>query len=303
MANEPVKSDNIIQPQQILLPKKVYIGDTAELRCTFNSNSVVFAQLVADGTAEINLSTFTAPLNAKEYEILQVNLSPAGVNYYQLSVLFKAWKTGSVQFPSIQLKNQNIVFQPVSIVSITEQNSISSLKDTSSPFLLPGTTYKLYGALIILLILIITGIRIFIKRKSILFYINNKRLLRKYRKNKKQTIKQLEMLVKEDKEDSCFAEEYQHLLRNYFEVRFDYPFSKCASSELSKGFLEVTNGLVSEEKENAFDDIAATFIRTDYIRYKEGASFLENEKNDLCSMVINKIETLEKTEGVKDKNA
>ena len=27
----------IITSQQILVPKKVYIGDTAELRCTFNS--------------------------------------------------------------------------------------------------------------------------------------------------------------------------------------------------------------------------------------------------------------------------
>ena len=42
----------IIEPQQILVPKKVYIGDTAELRCTFNTanpeikNDTLFAYIL-----------------------------------------------------------------------------------------------------------------------------------------------------------------------------------------------------------------------------------------------------------------
>lgn len=296
--------NTIIQPQQILLPKKVYIGDTAELRCTFNSNSIIFNQLLMDGPADLSLSIFTAPLDAKDFEILQVKLNPAGVNYYQLSVIFKAWKTGEISFPPIQLKDTVIEFQPVSIVSITEQNNTSILKDTLSPFLLPGTTYKLYGALITLILLIIVGIRLFIKREKIIFYINNKRLLRKYKKNKKQAIKQLQILSKTDEQDSAFAEKYQHLMRSYLETRFAYSFSNCASSELTKGFLSATNGLASEQKVEAFGDIAATFIRTDYIRYKDGATLFENEKQDLCNLVIEKIETLEKTEEPKeDENA
>lgn len=288
--------NTIIQPQQILLPKKVYIGDTAELRCTFNSNAVIFNQLVMDGPADLSLSIFTAPLDAKDFEILQVKLNPAGVNYYQLSVIFKAWKTGSVQFPPIQLKDTIIEFQSVPIVSITEQNNTTILKDTVSPFLLPGTTYKLYGAIIALILLIIIGIRLFIKRERIIFYINNKRLLKKYKKNKKQTIKELQSMAKNTESDKAFAENYQHLIRKYLEVRFDYGFSNCSSSELVKGFIAATNNLASEQKTEAFGDIASTFIRTDYIRYKTGATLFENEKQDMCRMVIEKIEILESVE-------
>ena len=44
-----------ISPQQILIPKKVYIGDTAELRCTFNSPDPFLKQLTSSGTAELPL--------------------------------------------------------------------------------------------------------------------------------------------------------------------------------------------------------------------------------------------------------
>lgn len=287
--------DTIIQPQQILLPKKVYIGDTAELRCTFNSNNVVFSQLVMDGTAEINLSAFVDPLDIRDYEIQQVILSPAGINYYQLSIIFKPWKTGDILFPPIHLKNVQIELQPVQIVSITEQNNATTIKDTVAPFLLPGTTYKLYGTLILLLILVIIGIRIFIKRDKILLYINNKKLIRKYKKNKKKTIKELKLLADTTEPDQIFAEKYQHLMRNYLEIRFDYAFSKTTSSEMAQGFLKATNNLASDIKTEAFGDIAATFIRTDYIRYKSESIFFENEKKDLCNMVIAKIEILENT--------
>ena len=41
-----------IDTQQILLPKKVYIGDSAELRCTFNSNSLYLKDFVGAGKCD-----------------------------------------------------------------------------------------------------------------------------------------------------------------------------------------------------------------------------------------------------------
>lgn len=282
-----------IQPQQILLPKKVYIGDVAELRCNFSSNSPALKQMVTSGTQNISTNLFVTPLDAKDFEILEVKLSPAGIDFYQLSIIFKPWKTGSINFPALNLNELQIQFEPVSIVSITEQNNTSTLKDNLAPFLLPGTAYKLYGLLVILLIILITGIRLFIKRDKIRFYINNKRLLKKYKRNKKRTIRELNKLSREQIEDSLFSEKYQHIMRTYLETRFAYPFTKAATSEFIKGYFIATNNLASEEKQEAFEDITSTFIRTDYIRYKSGSKLFANEKDDLCKMVLNRIEILE----------
>ena len=156
-----------IKSQQILIPKKVYIGDTAELRCPSNSGELKFKQLTMNGSVEINTEVFTQALDANDFEVFKLELFPVGVNYYQLSITFKAWKTGNIQFPSIKIGDTELLFEPINIVSITEQNKISSLKENMDPLLLPGTAYKLYGALIIFVLLLILAIRIIVKRKKI----------------------------------------------------------------------------------------------------------------------------------------
>ena len=85
-------------------------------------------------------------------------------------------------------------------------------------------------------------------------------------------------------------------MRNYLEVRFAYPFTRAATAEIAKGWQTVTGGLLSETKEEAFGEIAASFIRTDFIRYSQNAHFLENEKIDLIKNLIKQIEILETEE-------
>jgi len=252
-----------------------------------------------NGSVEINTEVFTQELNAKDFEIFKLQLSPVGVNYYQLSITFKAWKTGNIQFPSIKIGDTELFFDPVNIVSITEQNKISSLKENMDPLLLPGTTYKLYGALVVFIVLLIVVIRIVVKRKKIIFFIHNQQLLRKYRKNKKGCLKKLKALINDEDlalSDSDFAQAYQHILRNYLEIRFDFPFTKSASSEFLEGFYKVTNHLLSEDKENAFANIATSFIRSDYIRYSKNATFKDEERENLIESAITNIEVLERIE-------
>ena len=285
--------------QQILIPKKVYIGDQAELRCTFNSPSTELKQLVNkenNGQTELSLVS----LESSDYDIKSVTLSPAGVDFYQLSVNFIPWKTGEIQFPPLTIDGTDLIieFHPVQIVSLvsTDSNNATTLRDTASPLLLPGTTYKLYGALTALIIILIVLIRIIIKRKNIQFFLETKRLQRKYKKNKKQTIRALRQLSDETS-DSETAALIQKIMRNYLEVRFDYPFTNATTSELMKGWQKVTGGLLSDSKEEAFGDIAACFIRTDFIRYSKGTQFNANEKSELIQKLIDRIEILEKEEG------
>ena len=303
-----------ISPQQILVPKKVYIGDLAELRCSFNTPSPVLKQLVANGTYELPLVSQSTDTQ-DDYEISSITLSPAGVDFYQLTVSFIPWKTGELQFPPLTIEDSDLTvnFQPIQIVSLisTESNNTTTLRDTAAPLLLPGTAYKMYGALIALIILLIVILRIIIKRKSILFYLNTKRLQRKYKKNKKQTIRALQQISNEAdissdnnsiKLDALTAEKIQKLLRTYLEIRFDYPFTRAATSEMMKGWQTATSGLLSDTKEEAFGEIAASFIRTDFIRYSQNAGFEKTEIKELINKIIDRIELLEKEEKTEGEN-
>ena len=287
-----------ITVQQILVPKKVYIGDTAELRCTFNSPDAALKALTAQGVAKL-----TNDSEYSDYVVKNVSLAPAGVDFYQLSITFVPWKTGELQFAPYTIEGSEAVinFQPVNIVSLisADEKSATALRDSAAPLLLPGTAYRLYGSLAIFLLVLIITIRIIVKRKSLMFYFDTKRLLRKYKKNKKATIAQLRKLTvlnKTDTSDIEIAEKMQKLIRHYLEVRFDYPFTKAASSEIMPGFYKATGGVLSDKKEEAFGEIAASFIRTDFIRYKCGASFETDELKVLVEKIIKNIETLEFTE-------
>ncbi len=292
----------IISPQQILLPKKVYIGDKAELRCTFNSPSTQLKQMTAGGSTELPLVSQNNSVDLsseelfaiphKDYEIQKITLSPAGVDYYQFTITFVPWKTGELRLPPMELEGTELIleFQPVQIVSMLSTDSAAgtSLHDSAAPLLLPGTAYKLYGALAASIIILIVLIRIIIKRKNLLFYINQKRLLRKYKKNKKQTLKQLK--------HASSAEELQKIMRNYLEVRFSYPFTRCVTSEMMRGWQTATSGLLSDTKTEAFGDIVASFIRTDFIRYSKNGSFAAGELEDLIKTLSVRIESLESSE-------
>ncbi len=292
-----------ISPQQILIPKKVYIGDTAELRCTFNSPDPFLKQLTSSGTAELPLVSQSTE-SQEEYVIKNISLSPSGIDFYQLTITFIPWKTGDLLFPSMEIEGSDIVleFQPIQIVSlITNENiNTSTIRDTAAPLLLPGTTYKLYGTLSGFVIFLIICIRIILKRKNILFYINQKRLLKKYKKNKKQTIRNLYKIADEAEaakiDDQTAAENLQKSLRTYLEIRFDYPFTHTVASEIMQGWQTATGGLLSDTKTEAFGTIAASFIRTDFIRYSKNGKFEENELINLIEKIISQIQILEQNE-------
>ena len=285
---------SVIKPQQILMPKKVHIADTAELRCTFNSDSPKLKSLTSQGTTVLTEEIFKYPIDDDNFEIKSISISPSGINYYQLDIIFTPWKTGSLKFPNIILEDVELSIKSEEIVSLTEEYQTSSLQSSTAPLLLPGTTYKLYGSIVLGLIIIIGLVTLIIKRKKVNFYIKNKKLQKKYKKNKKRAYKALKLINNnQNLTDSEVAEQVQKVVRDYLEVRFDYPFTRSVTSELIPTFERITQSLLSEKKYIAFDEIANTFIRTDYIRYSSNAMFLANERSDLIQLIVKNIEILE----------
>lgn len=300
-----------IETQQILLPKKVYIGDTAELRCTFNSNSLYLKNFTATDGVPLSINAFEAPIDSQNYNIQKITISSVGVDYYQLSITFVPWKTGRIQLPpyniSANFDNTNpltsstltdqleVAFEPVNIVSIVEQNQVTGLSPSAPPMLLPGTTYKLYSVLILFIVLILFFIRSITRREQLAFYIRSKKLLWKYKKNRKLALKALDALLKPDskkvpqKNDKEFAQSIQQILRNYLEVRFDYPFSKTVTSSFMNAFHTIFGGtedfssLMTEQKENACLKMTSLFTRTDFIRYSNLPELSSAEREDIIN--------------------
>ncbi len=294
-----------VQTQQVLVPKQVYIGDRAELRCTFST------------TAQIKAEGFCGELDYNQYDIKDVKLQPSGVNTYTLTIAFVPWRTGDIIIPDYRLSEEAgtagteteademiIHFNPVNIVSLTQKDSITTLRDSASPLLLPGTIYKLYGSLIAAILVLIVGIRLIVKHKDVAFFITRLVSSAKNNSNRRRTIKQLGKIAKNTQlSDNESAAEIQKTLRTYLEKRFDYPFSKTVSSELSAAFTKLTGGLLSEEKQDAYDDIVIAFVRTDYIRYSSASKFGDDEKPALVKKLINDIETIENTKSEKSISA
>ena len=175
-----------------------------------------------------------------------------------------------------------------------EQQNVTGLRSYSSPLLLPGTTYKIYGSLAAIVILFILLIRLIVKWRSVVFWFNNTKLKRRYARSKKATIKALKKLEQENS-DSQISTMLQKIMREYLELRLNYPFTQKLTSEMSLAFDEATCGLADENRYAVFENLISIFVRTDYIRFSdsEDAKFEQGELAQILNNLIDDIEVIE----------
>ena len=232
-----------MKSQQLLVPRQVYIGDRAELRCTFNSASSKLKEITATGPAELSLDLFDTELDSSNYEIKDVKLLPSGVDFYQLSITFVPWKTGSLQFPQVILEDTIIDFEAIEISSIVKEKKLTSIKESQAPFLLPGTTYKLYATLIIIILLIILIVRLIVKHQSVSFFIRSRLLQLKCWHSKKVTEKKLRAQLKSlEQSDKEWAENTQKIMRKFLSVKYQLDLLKLQLQKFCRKFLKLQAG-------------------------------------------------------------
>ena len=282
-----------IQTKQSVFPKAIYIGDRAELRCTFKSDSDL-------PTGPLSTQAFTGPLDFSVYDIKDIALQKsqtgqADEGSYNLVISFVPWRTGKIQLPDFELEGLGTIhFEAVEVLSLVEQQNVTGLRSYSSPLLLPGTTYKIYGSLAAFVILIILLIRLIVKWRAVVFWFNNTKLKRRYLRSKKNTIKALKKL-EEENSDSKISTQLQKIMREYLELRLNYPFTKKLTSEMSFAFDQATCGLADENRQSAFENIISIFVRTDYIRFSDSpnAKFDQGELSEILKNLIDDIEAIE----------
>lgn len=281
-----------LQSQQSTFPKAIYIGDKAELRCSFSSGTNLT-------TGELSTQGFLQPLDLSLYDINKITLTKSGTDYYTLVINFTPWKTGDIFFPDFGLQETfTLHFEGVMVKSLVEQQGATDIRSFSSPLLLPGTTYKIYGGIAAFVVLLIIIIRLIVKWRSVVLWCKNVKLRRRYARSRRYTVRALKTLLQKAGEPGQISTGLQKLIREYLELRLEYPFTKTLTSEMSLAFEKATCGLADEKRSEAFDNIIGIFVRTDYIRFSDSknARFQEGELASIINQLIDDIEVIEEGE-------
>lgn len=323
--------------QQILIPKEVFVGDSAELRYSFRSAVDFF-----DGADSLRISGDTLILETSQKafsslgercSISRAILERSGLDY-TLRIIFVPWMPGTIDFPPLDLDlavygKQNTIagkrdipadahffidLEPVTVASLSEKLGVTTLRKPISPLSVPGTNYLVL--LLIIVALIALGLLVF-------FFIKLPTTLKKYQllkeeigfyKNAHATVKKYKRLAKSDVDDKEFALCWQTIMRSYLEYRFSTSLSALASSRVVAHIEMLTGGLLSSEQQNVVEQIASFFHRTDYIRFAGGsldaellpaqehqAAFLPGERESIIQETQNAIVIFEKKNLPEDK--
>ena len=267
---------------QVVMPKTIYVGDTAELRYTFRSAVDFFADMSdAVLSREIALKSLPLQTDTDDYTILNASLERNGL-LYTFRLVFIPWNTGTIDFPMFDISAAVyggaaapfiIDVQSVEVSSILQDQDEVQLRASMAPLLLPGTIYALYIAAVLSTALLIALIRLIVKWQSVCEAYATRKLLRAYAKNAKELYRHLKRLERAGNkiDDAEFCTDLQQLIRRYLDFRFGYRFSAVSSSALMDTFERVMAGTMSEKSQSGAMSLAAVLRRTDYVRYARGS--------------------------------
>ena len=267
---------------QVVMPKTIYVGDTAELRCTFRSAVDFFADMNdAVLYREISLQLLPFQTDTDDYTILNASLERNGL-LYTFRLVFIPWNTGAIDFPMFDISAAVyggaaapfiIEGLRVEVSSILQDKDEAQLRASMGPLLLPGTIYALYITAVLSVALLIALINLIVKRQSVCEAYATRKLLRAYAKNAKELYRRLKRLdrVGSKIDDAEFCTELQQLIRRYLDFRFGYCFSAVSSSAIMDTFEKITAGTMSEKSQSGAMSLAAVLRRTDYVRYARGS--------------------------------
>ena len=279
---------------QLVIPDKVFIGDTVEVRYIFHSDvNLLFDDLDSD-FSQLALSTDFRDFDALSDRCL---VKSAGISRsasdYTLSLELVVWKTDVLDFPPFDL--QSLVLkslpngkraasggfwvdlEPIEVESIVKANGIASFMRHKPPILLPGTT-GLIVVLSVLFLLLLFGIFFFLMRiPSISDFLSRVMLSATMKKNSRLAVKKLKRLQKKSggMDDAQFALECQLILRVFLGAHFKEDFSSSTTYDLSRAF----NRIFLDDVPIEFDRFVDIFSRTDYIRFARGKVDSEFQKD------------------------
>ncbi len=274
------------EASEILVPKKIYVGDTAELRFTFRSSIELFEDSPETDEKNIPLSNLPFDSDNSDFTLSKLALQKNGF-FYTVVFTFIPWRTGFIDIPSFDLLSLSgkspavplfIDPKPVEVSSVLSSPGENEIRPPVSPLLVPGTVYFVWGIIVFAVILLVFLAVAAVKRKDIISLFKRKMIQLSYAKNARRALRELKRLEAKSGKfgDKEFALLYQKIFRKYFSGRLGFSFGSVVSRDFPKAFSEATGGFMSEDRTEKSEEITGIFFRTDYIRFASGS--LESER-------------------------
>jgi len=323
--------------QQALVPKEVFVGDSAQVQYMFRSAVDFFAlapDAVVGDTLHISVhqkpfTDMTEKCTVSKVELVRKDFS------YTLIITFVPWQPGKIEFGTFDLnaasRNSSNVqkgvqedsapfeidFAPVTIASLSEMTGSTTLRPPISPITVPGTNYIVWLFIIIAILLLFTIGMLLAKLPKVIRKFRLWKRQIEFLKNTNITNRRLRKLQqKKQLDDSEFAAEWQSIMRTYLSNRFGQSFESVASSRIAASVRNCTGNMLSDEQQDTVDELEALFRRTDYIRFAPGsvdaellplqehqALFAEEERVAIATgtgLMIKKLELEKKTRRISE---
>ena len=293
---------------QFVIPKRIFVGDTAELNFMFRSNVDFFKDEADIDEKTLDLTKFPYSTDTDSFTIKKAIIKRNGP-MYTVVLTFVPWKPGLLDFGQIDLLGAiygtkptvpfNIDPSPVEIASILPKGEDTVLRSVVPPLLAPGTIYVIYGCIVLIILLIVLGIMLFAKRHQIALNYKKHRTLRNYARNARKALKQIKKLEKnqEKLQDDSFCFAIQQIFRVYLTERFGINFLPLATSQLIQAVNQATGDFFSDAKLEQLEILHSIFIRSDYIRFAHQGTLHKGERGELISKSNTVIQVLESSEG------
>lgn len=270
------------ETNQMVLPKRIYVGDTAELHYTFNSNVDFFPNEETLDEKPLILEKLPFDCDNENFTLKKAVIQKNGL-LYTVVFTFTPWKVGSLDFPQFDLLSaffgtQNsvpFVISPksIEISSILTKDEDSSLRGIKGPLLFPGTIYVIYALTILFVAALVLLLHTVLKWQEISSNCRQKKILRAYAKNARSALRQFRKLEKNSLRinDVAFCLAVQQIFRYYLTVRFGRKFDALSTEQISSEFEKLTAGTMSDFMRENVSSVQDIFRRADYIRFAHGS--------------------------------
>lgn len=270
------------ETSQMVLPKRIFVGDTAELHYTFNSNVDFFPNEENLDEKPLIFEKLPFDFDNENFTLQKAMIQKNGL-LYTVVLIFTPWKVGILDFPQFDLlsavfgNSNSVPFlidpQPIEISSILTKDEDSSLRGIKGPLLFPGTIYVIYAAVVLFVAVLIFVLHTILKWKEISARFRQKKILRMYAKNARNALRQFRKLEKNSLRinDVAFCLAVQQIFRYYLTVRFGRKFDVLSTEQISSAFEELTSGTMSDFLRENVSSVQEIFRRADYIRFAHGS--------------------------------
>lgn len=287
---------------QYVLPKNVYVGDTAEIRYVFRSDINLLSDELDSASSYLELITDfrTFMKMSDKCLVKKASISRVGTEY-TLTLEVVAW--ADIDFPPFDLgaliyfSKESVsspVFwinlEPIPVSSIAEKNSVTAFLPPEAPLLLPGTKLIIIVLSILFLAVLFFVIFSLAHIPIISEVIANILANLTMKRNAAVAVRKFKKLMKNSAkfDDPSFAGEFQRILREFLSSHFNEDFSSATTSDFAVSFQKIFFDDVPIEFER-FVDI---FSRIDYIRFAHGqvdSEFQNTQETDERKNLVDEV--------------